>query len=180
MMRVYMSVITRRGDDGQTDLMFGRRCAKNSLRMEAIGTVDELNAALGLARSLGLSEDTTAEVDAVQQALVTLMGELAVLPADYPAYAGPRITEGDVECAEAAARRAEAAGVRFTGWVRPGCGATPGAAQLGVARTVCRRAERCLLALHAHEPLPNPTIARYLNRLSDLIWLIARRESLSL
>lgn len=181
MVAVYMSVITRRGDDGQTDFMFGRRCSKNSLRVHAYGEVDELNAALGLARALGLSRRAEALVDAVQERLTGLMGELATLPPDLPAYVQrglPRITGDDVAWAEDEAHALEQGeGIRFAGWVRPGAGATPGAAQLDVARAVCRRAERSVLALHESEPIANASLLTFLNRVSDLLWLAARYDT---
>ena len=178
-MAVYMSVITRRGDDGQTDLMFGRRCSKNSLRLHAFGGVDELNAALGLARALGLSARAGALVDAAQARLVSLMGELAVLPEDAEAYRGKFscLAGEDVAWVEAEAQALESEGIRFSGWARPGQGASPGAAQLDVARAVCRRAERGVWALHEQEPVDNASITLFLNRLSDLLWLLARFES---
>ena len=178
-MGVYMSVITRRGDDGQTDLMFGRRCGKNSLRLHAFGCVDELNAALGLARALGLSARAEALADAAQGRLVSLMGELAALPGDAEASRAKFscLAAEDVAWAEAQAQELEGEGIRFSGWARPGQGAPPGAAQLDVARAVCRRAERWVWALHEQEPIGNRCITLFLNRLSDLLWLMARFES---
>lgn len=179
MMSVYMSVITRRGDDGQTDLMFGRRCGKNSPRLHAYGSVDELNAALGLARALGLSPRGESLVDAVQERLVGLMGELATLPQDAAAYCAryPHTTQADVEWLEAESLALESGGIRFDGWVRPGVKATPGAAQLDVARTVCRRAERWVQALREAGEAASAVSALFLNRLSDFLWLLARFES---
>ncbi len=178
-----MSVITRRGDDGQTDLMFGRRTSKTSPRLEAYGTVDELNAVLGVARALGLTESSLARVDAVQECLVGLMGELATLGSDMEEYARrgyPRVGEADVAALEAAAQELEdgAQGIRFRGWARPGQGASAGAAQLDLARAVCRRAERRVGVLREAGDLLNPSIPLFLNRLSDLLWLLARFECL--
>lgn len=175
-----MSVITRRGDDGQTDFMFGRRGSKNSLRVQAYGEVDELNAALGLALALGLGAAGRELVIAVQERLVPLMGELATLPEDAAEYRRRGyacLGSVDVEWAELQALAIEQeCGIRFSGWARPGQGATPGAAALDLSRAVCRRAERALLALHAQEPVANAAILVFLNRLSDLLWLAARRE----
>ena len=81
-----MSVITKRGDDGQTDLMFGKRSSKTAPRIETYGTVDELNAVLGVVRHSGISTATTDILDGVQQRLVGLMGELATLEEDLPKY----------------------------------------------------------------------------------------------
>ena len=178
-----MSVITRRGDDGQTDFMFGRRCRKNSLRVHAYGEVDELNAALGLARALGLSSRVEEAVDAVQERLVGLMGELATLPADVEEYRRrgyASISVADVAWVEEQAHTLEEQeDIRFHGWARPGKGAPPGAAALDVARAVCRRAERAALALQEQESISNGAILIFLNRLSDLLWLAARYESIN-
>ena len=81
-----MSIISGRGDEGTTDLLFGRRIAKTSLRVSALGCVDELNAALGLARAAGPTDDVLAIIDHAQEKLVGLMGELACLPEDLPRY----------------------------------------------------------------------------------------------
>ncbi len=178
-----MSVITRRGDEGQTDLMFGRRCSKTSPRLDAYGTVDELNASLGVARALGLSAASLALVDAVQERLVSLMGELATLCDDMEEYVRrgyPRVQAEDVARLEAEAHSLEegAQGIRFRGWARPGQGASAGAAQLDLARAVCRRAERRVAVLREAGEIVNPSIPLYLNRLSDLLWLLARFECL--
>ena len=176
-----MSVITRRGDDGQTDFMFGRRCSKNSLRVQAYGDVDELTSALGMARALGLSAQAAELVDTVQTHLIGLMGELATMPEDMPeyhrrGYAG--IEPKDVRWVEEQAEALEKQGhIHFTGWVKPGKDAPPAAAALDLARAICRRAERSALALHEQEPLCNKSILIFLNRLSDLLWLAARYES---
>ena len=160
--------------------MFGRRCSKDSPRVEAYGSVDELNATLGLARALGLSEKVELMLDAAQERLVSLMGELATLPADLPTYRSkyPTLSEADVAWVEQEAYALEQQeGIHFSGWARPGKGMKPAAAQLDVARTVCRRAERQTLALHRQEPLDNASLLLFLNRLSDLLWLAARYES---
>ena len=176
-----MSVITRRGDDGQTDFMFGRRCSKNSLRVHAYGEVDELSSAMGLALALGLSPAVAELVTKAQEKLVPLMGELATLPEDAAEYRRRDYTTlcpADVEWAEAQGHALEQqGGIRFTGWARAGQGASPGAAALDLARAVCRRAERAVLALHEQQPIPNNAILLYLNRLSDLLWLTSRHET---
>ena len=175
-----MSVITRRGDDGQTDFMFGRRCSKNSLRVQAYGAVDELNSALGLALALGLGAEVGELVAAVQERLVPLMGELATLPEDMAEYRRrgyASLGPADVAWAEAQAEALEQRGdIHFAGWARPGQGAGPGAAALDLARAVCRRAERAVLALHEAQPVPNASILIFLNRMSDVLWLAARYE----
>ena len=171
-----MSIITKRGDDGQTDLLYGERIAKVSLRVETIGVIDELNAAIGLARCHG-SESLSTELDWVQAKLVGLMGELAVLPKDLERYEKSemaKVTAEDVSELENRAQAIESAGVSFEGWARPGASGSPSSAFLDLSRTVSRRAERRVLELCAHTELPQVTL--FLNRLSDYLWLLARRE----
>jgi cob(I)alamin adenosyltransferase len=172
-----MSVITGRGDEGTTDLMFGKRIAKTSLRVEVLGTIDELNAALGLARAAGPSADILELIDRVQEKLVGLMGELACLPEDDARYREngyPVITLSDVEDLTATARGYEAKGVRFSGWARPGAEGSLVRAGLDFARTAARRAERAALALHESGAAVPREIRLFFNRLSDLLWILAR------
>jgi len=170
-----MSIVTKTGDDGTTALMYGRRVAKSHPRVEAYGTVDELNAALGLVRATANENFIGENLLAIQKDLVGLMGELAVLPDDLPRYVKdgyPVVTPQVTARLDALVREIEGQGVSFKGWAMPG--ATMNSAALDVARTVCRRAERCACALkEADEPL-NSEIIIYLNRLSDLLWLFAR------
>ncbi|MBK1835609.1 cob(I)yrinic acid a,c-diamide adenosyltransferase [Roseibacillus ishigakijimensis] len=171
-----MSIITKRGDQGETDLLFGHRAAKTSVRVAALGAIDELNAALGLVRCHG-GAGLNDEVDWLQEKLVGLMGELATLPQDAARYAEsgmPALAAGDVTTVEERAAAIEQAGVNFAGWARPGAAGSLAAAHLDVARTVARRAERAVLLLTGESPLPLVTL--FLNRLSDYLWLLARRE----
>ncbi|MBL50265.1 MAG: ATP:cob(I)alamin adenosyltransferase [Roseibacillus sp.] len=170
-----MSITTRRGDDGSTDLLFGKRISKDAPRMEAIGSVDELNAALGLVRAEADGE-TEEVIDGLQALLVGLMGELAVVPEDAERYAQsdyPSIGDEEVERVEQLGREIESAGVKFEGWARPGANGNRAGACLDMARTVCRRVERRVLELG--EEVSNTAIPLFLNRLSDLLWLLARR-----
>lgn len=171
-----MSIVTKRGDDGMTDLLFGKRIAKTDPRVEAIGCIDELNTALGLVRA-NSGPDVDATVDRLQASLVGLMGELAILPEDAQRYADsdhPSVTEEDVTRIEAEAHAIENSGISFAGWARPGANGNLAGAHLDVARTVCRRAERRVLALGADAG--NPAITLFLNRTSDLLWLLARQS----
>ena len=170
-----MSIVTKTGDDGTTALMYGRRVPKNHPRVEAYGTVDELNAALGLARATVREDFLRENLLAIQKDLVVLMGELAVLPEDLPRYIkngysviAPAMTAK----LDALVREIEAQKVSLKGWATPG--ATSASAALDVARTVCRRAERRVCALQEAGELKNAEIVVYLNRLSDLLWLTAR------
>jgi cob(I)alamin adenosyltransferase len=171
-----MSIATKTGDDGTTALMYGRRVSKTDVRVAAYGTVDELNAALGMVRATVNEAFVSDAVLAIQKELVTLMGELAVAPEDRERYA-----KGKFKFVEAPMVNALTAiiddleknhHITYDGWATPG--ATVGSAALDVARTVCRRAERHVIALSESGPAVNPEIIRYLNRLSDLCWLWAR------
>jgi cob(I)alamin adenosyltransferase len=174
-----MSIITGRGDNGETDLLFGRRIAKTSRRIEALGCVDELNAALGVARASGADHEWVELIDALQEKLIGLMGQLATLPEDEERYRGtkfPLIGDADVEWVLAEARKYEARGVRFTGWARPGAEGCLARAQVDFARSVARRAERGILALHeSGEPVPE-SVRLFFNKLADLLWILARVE----
>ena len=171
-----MSIATKTGDDGTTALMYGRRVSKNHPRVVAYGTVDELNAALGLVRASAGQPRVTTAILAIQKQLVVLMGELAVAPEDRERYA-----QGGYEFVQPALVEALTAlvddlekteRISYDGWATPG--ATPASAALDLARTTCRRAERHVIALRETGAEVNPEIIRYLNRLSDLCWLWAR------
>ena len=171
-----MSISTRRGDEGETELMFGRRVAKNHPRIIAGGAVDELNAALGLARASDSGHFLCDFIAAVQEDLVVLMGELATLPEDlsrYQAAGFERFCPDHVNKLDARVTLIEEQEVTFKGWVFPGASSDILAAHLDHARTVCRRAERELAMLGGDI---NGAILAYLNRLSDVLWLSARER----
>jgi cob(I)alamin adenosyltransferase len=172
-----MSIITGRGDSGDTDLLFGKRIAKTSLRIEALGNVDELAAALGLARAASKDPEWITLIDRLQSMLIGLMGQLAYLPEDEARYVEKKyaaITPADLEWIVAEAHRHEARGVKFTGWAIPGAEGSIARAGLDFARAVARRAERSVLALHeSGEPVPE-VVRLFFNRLSDLLWILAR------
>jgi cob(I)alamin adenosyltransferase len=171
-----MSIATRTGDAGTTALMFGRRVSKCDARVQAYGSVDELNAALGLARAMAVDPWVGSWVEPIQRDLVVLMGELATHPDDLQRYlkSGYGQLTGDfVARLDARVKLLESGGVEYRGWATPG--ATPASAALDVARTACRRAERQVCALHEAGLLGNAEIIVYLNRFSDLLWLMARQ-----
>jgi len=175
-----MSIITGRGDAGETDLLFGKRIAKTSLRIEALGCVDELNAALGVARASAANPEWISLIDALQEKLIGLMGQLATLPEDGARYSEtkfPLIEQADVDWVIREAHDYEARGIRFTGWARPGAEGSLARASVDFARSVARRAERSVLALHeSGEPVPE-TVRLFFNKLADLLWILARVES---
>jgi cob(I)alamin adenosyltransferase len=175
-----MSIITGRGDAGETDLLFGKRIAKTSLRIDALGCVDELNAALGVARASAANPEWISLIDALQEKLIGLMGQLATLPEDDARYSEtkfPLIGQADVDWVIREAHQYESRGIRFTGWARPGAEGSLARASVDFARSVARRAERSVLKLHeSGEPVPE-TVRLFFNKLADLLWILARVES---
>jgi cob(I)alamin adenosyltransferase len=170
-----MSIATKTGDDGTTALMYGRRVPKTHPRVEACGAVDELNAAVGLARATAEHDFVRGNLLAIQKDLIVLMGEVSVATEDLPRYTKDGyslITPEMTAKLDVLVREIEAQNISFKGWATPG--ATPPSAALDLARTICRRAERRVCGLKESGELRNAEIVIYLNRLSDLLWLFAR------
>jgi len=167
-------IYTRTGDDGTTGLGGGQRVAKDALRIETYGTVDELNAEIGVAIAAGLETGLAAELTRVQNELFHLGSDLCVLESDKAARPVPRIEEKHVQALEAAMDRMTELLGPLTNFILPG--GSPGAAHLHVARTVCRRAERLAVKLAREEAIGSCVIA-YLNRLSDALFVMARWEN---
>jgi cob(I)alamin adenosyltransferase len=169
-----MSIATKTGDRGETSLMYGRRVNKTDARVDAYGCVDELSASLGVVRATDGSSLVAEQILFIQKELVTVMGELATAPEDLERYQKDGFgltTAAMVDRLTSAIDELEKDKTLYgKGWATPG--ETPLAAALDVARTVCRRAERRVASLEG--PAANPEILRYLNRLSDLCWLLAR------
>jgi cob(I)alamin adenosyltransferase len=170
MSRIY----TRKGDDGTTSLGGGQRVPKDSLRVRAYGTVDELNSTLGLARAHGLSPRLDEWLVVIQNQLFDLGSDLSFLPEDKAHVGISPIEASQVEQLERWIDELTQSLGPMAIFILPG--GTPGAAQLHVARTVCRRAEREALALSRTEPI-GPNDLPYLNRLSDLLFVMARYEN---
>jgi cob(I)alamin adenosyltransferase len=174
------SITTRRGDAGQTDLLFGGRVAKSHPRLQAVGDVDELNAALGLVRVHVRTPELSAMAARAQEDLVALMGMLASGPEHaaryaaqgFPVLSGEAVSRLTAEAAELESHFPEG----FGGWSTPGERGGAGAAWLEMARCVCRRAERSVTALDSADLPEGSHIPPWLNRLSDLLWLAARVE----
>jgi len=170
-------IYTRTGDDGTTALGFGGRLDKDSLRIECYGTVDELNSALGLARAL----DVPAEIDPLlarlQNDLFHLGSDLCVPEGEKEAHPVPRIELRHVAQLEAWIDEWNGRLPALENFVLPG--GAPSAAALHVARTVCRRAERLLVSLAREEAIGAAALP-YLNRLSDLLFVLARAANRSL
>jgi len=176
-----MSITTKRGDQGQTDLLFGHCVLKSHPRIHALGAVDELNAALGVLRVTTRRDLARETIPLVQKELIGLMGEVATPTGQEERYAQThpqRIDAAAVERLHDLVRTMEASGaLKFKGWALPGEAGVLSGAHADVARTVCRRAERVVLDLHGTpDAVPNLEIVRYLNRLSDVLWLMARME----
>jgi cob(I)alamin adenosyltransferase len=171
-----VSIVTKTGDKGETSLMYGRRLSKADPRVDAYGCIDELSAALGLARSIATDNFLSDQIFAAQRDLIVVMGELATAPSDHERYTkdGFRLatTEMVDRITSVVFDLEKDKSLYPKDWVVPG--ATPVSAALDFARTTCRRAERHITAFFAEEKDFNPEILRYLNRLSDLCWILAR------
>lgn len=165
---------TRAGDDGNTRLADGRRVAKDSPRVEAYGCVDELNSAIGMAMAVGLVDRLREVLDPIQNRLLDLGGDLATPRDAEVEFEVPRITDADVSRLEPLIDEFNEATGPLENFVRPG--GAPGAAALHVARTVCRRAERAVVTLAGEEDI-GVAVVSYLNRLSDLLFAMARFEN---
>jgi cob(I)alamin adenosyltransferase len=171
----HMSIATRTGDSGTTGLMYNRRVSKCHVRIEACGSIDELNAAIGLARASAEQNFVCSNLLAIQGDLIVVMGEIATLVEDLPRYTKDgfkRVTPEMTGKLDQLVQQIESQHVSFKGWATPG--ATMSAAALDFARTTGRRAERRVCALREAGELPNAEILVYLNRLSDTLWLLAR------
>jgi cob(I)alamin adenosyltransferase len=167
-------IYTRTGDDGTTALGGGQRLPKDALRIEAYGTVDELNAALGAALASSLEPSIAASVARIQNELFHLGADLCVLEDDKGRMPVPRIEERHVSALEELMDRLTDDLGPLENFILPGGSA--GAAHLHVARTICRRAERVLVGLARSEAVGAWTL-RYLNRLSDALFVMARHEN---
>ena len=170
-----MSIATKTGDSGSTGLMYNRRVSKCHPRVEAYGAVDELNAAIGLARALADKPFLRDNLLAIQKDLVTVMGELATQIEDLPRYVKDGfavVTPLLTVKLDGIVKEIESQNVSFKGWATPGENVV--SASLDVARTTCRRAERRVCALQEAGQLANAEIIIFLNRLSDALWLMAR------
>ena len=166
-----MSIATKRGDAGQTSLAGGIRVSKSSLRVETYGTVDELNAVLGFARSHCDDPDLCDRTKAIQRELFRIGSALATPPESRK----PQVvlTAETVEALTAQVHELEATEGLLSDWSLPG--EHPTGAAYDMARTVCRRAERCVVRLIESGESIEPNILAYLNRLSDLLWLCSRK-----
>jgi cob(I)alamin adenosyltransferase len=167
-------VYTRTGDKGTTALGGGQRIAKDSLRIEAYGTVDELNSVIGVAVAAGLHESLKPQFFVIQQVLFNLGSDLCILEEDKLRFAVPGIEVRHVEQLEGWIDAWNEELEPLKSFILPG--GDMAAAQLHVARTVCRRAERLTIALSRAEAVGEQVIP-YLNRLSDLLFVASRYQA---
>ncbi len=164
---------TRTGDDGTTSLLGKGRFSKSDARLEALGSVDEASAALGLARALCLAEQTALILTEVQRDLYRLMSELAALPENAARFRS--IDSARVSWLETQTDEISALTQVPQEFILPG--ETPAGAALALARTIVRRAERCVVALKENGTALNPDLIRYLNRLSSLCFVLELLEN---
>lgn len=165
-----MRIYTRTGDDGTTGMLGPGRVSKDAARVEACGAVDELNASLGAVRTLDAGRWLAAELTTIQSRLFHLGAELAATAPDVLAGL-ERVSDEDVAALERWIDRLDDELPPLARFILPG-GSALGAA-LHVARAVCRRAERRVVSLRQHEGV-DPRLVRYLNRLGDLLFVMAR------
>lgn len=170
-----MKIYTKTGDGGETGLFGGARVSKSAAKVAAYGDLDELNASIGACRALNLPAEVDAELGRAQSDLFTLGAELATVAGKEETLGIALLGEADAARLEDAIDASEAQLPPLKTFVLPG--GTPGAAALHLARTVCRRAERAVVALRAQEPVRDAVVI-YLNRLSDLLFSLARLTNL--
>jgi cob(I)alamin adenosyltransferase len=168
-----MKIYTRTGDSGETSLLGGKRVSKSSIRVDAYGEVDELNATLGVARAEAKHPEIQAALVEIQRDLFSLGARLAD-PAGQPPSEKVALDSSNVQKLEKHIDRFESSLPALAGFILPG-GSKAGAL-LHQARSICRRAERKLAVLSGAEAVPPPALP-YLNRLSDLLFVMARLEN---
>ena len=171
-----MSIATRGGDGGKTGLLHGQRVAKDHPQIEAVGAFDALNVEIGAARLGASGESTRQALLQIQRTLVALMGELACAEENAAAHIQSRrfalLSEADLALLDAQVAALESKRLKFDGWATPG--GNPVALAFDRARIAARAAERRLAALPAAGRNVRPLLLQWTNRLSDVLWLLAR------
>jgi cob(I)alamin adenosyltransferase len=166
-----VSITSGRGDSGYTDLMGGRRVAKDSLHIECLGELDELSCRLGWAACASLPENLSAVLRSLQEELSSVAAYLAAIDTEAAnSSAAAKLAPSSVAALEAEIARLEA-GLSFRGFVLPG--QNEAAARVDLCRSQCRRVERLLVTLHREQPIADSLLV-WANRLSDLLFLMAR------
>lgn len=167
-----MKIYTKTGDAGKTSLLGGTKVSKGDLRIEAYGSVDELNAYVGLLWDHVNEDDVKRILKEIQDRLFTIGSELAVDPNKKMDMPLPDLHESDIELLEKEMDRMDATLPVMKHFILPG--GAPVISYAHLARTVCRRAERNCIRLHDEEGHVSPLIIKYLNRLSDYFFMVAR------
>ncbi|MGH7643465.1 MAG: cob(I)yrinic acid a,c-diamide adenosyltransferase [Candidatus Dormibacteria bacterium] len=170
------SIVTKGGDRGETSLLYGGRVAKDHLRTEAYGALDEAISALGLARSLCTQPAVQDRILELQRECFTVGAELATGKGERPKLEAhfPTLEAAAADALEAEVHQLEQTVGLPDGFVIPG--GSPGAAAIDLGRSLIRRAERRAVTLQRQGELENSEVLRYLNRLSDLLFMLARQE----
>ena len=168
-----VAVITRTGDDGTTALLRAQRVPKTDSRIEAIGTIDELSALLACAAARSGDPVLSGLLHEFQQALVSVMAELAVPEGEIP-FPREALDPSKLRRLDRLGNELQAEGTAFQNWVLHDL--SDGSATLDLARAVCRRAERRVWAVDGSFVSTRPFVPRYMNRLADILWLLARRN----
>lgn len=166
-----MKIYTKTGDEGTTSLFGGKRVSKADLRIEAYGTVDELNSWMGVIRDQEVNHDSHDILLQIQDRLFTIGSTLATMPGNTKVKI-PRLAEADIASLEQEIDRMEARLEPLRSFILPGGHQSVSFGH--VARTVCRRAERAVTALHEVEPV-DALVIKYLNRLSDYLFVLTRK-----
>lgn len=169
---VALKIYTKTGDKGSTSLLGGTKVPKSHLRIEAYGTIDELNSHVGLCRDLISDQQSKETLLEIQDRLFTIGSSLACDPIKEPRMRIPDITDADTELLEKEIDRMSDALPPMQHFIMPG--GHPVVSQLHIARCVCRRAERCCVRLELESLEVDQVILRYLNRLSDYLFMICR------
>lgn len=167
-----MKIYTKTGDTGQTGLIGGRRVSKADLRIDAYGTVDELNSWIGLVRDQAVNGDRKTLLKEIQDRLFTVGAELATDPEKAPKQAMPAIVPADVTLLETSMDGMDEELPELRAFILPGGHESVSFCHL--ARTVCRRAERLVITLNETSPV-DPLVIQYLNRLSDYLFMLSRQ-----
>lgn len=168
-----MSIATKTGDKGETSLLGGERVRKTDPRIEAYGTIDELNASIGVALSYVKNADIVDALRRIQNHLFTIGAEIAAL-SDNPPKDLPQLSSKHLTFLDESLTALEAELAPQTGFILPK--GTKGASHLHLARTICRRAERRVTECKPKHDI-NPEVLRYLNRLGDVLYVYARKEN---
>jgi cob(I)alamin adenosyltransferase len=167
-----LKIYTKTGDKGTTSLIGGTKVSKSDLRIEAYGTVDELNSYIGLCRDV-LSDDQSRKILLeIQDRLFTIGASLACDPVKEPKMRIPCLKETDVILLENEMDRVNESVAPMKSFILPG--GHPALSHLHIARCICRRAERCCVRLELESPGEEPIIIKYLNRLSDYLFVLSR------